>query len=201
MQRQHIKGRKIRQELLSNIKSRINAGEDRQAIFNDLSTKYVEQDWLASLIASVPKPEDVPKMKRSTIFIFVSLSTYAAIHIISVIVNIAPMIAENKKLLFILPMAFFGPAIAIWCALQVRKYLGASYRIAGFITLIFTLNNLRGLFERSIEVDLSLLIPVIVILMLAVSSFMAFRIRKSYFPHIAYLGVKKENGVYVLSRS
>lgn len=201
VERQHIKGGKIRRELLSSIKSRINAGEERQAIFNDLSTKYVEQDWLASFIASAPNPDDIQKLKKGTSFIFISLCVYAAIHIVSIILNLSPLIAENKKLLFVLPMTFFWPAIAIWCAVQVRGCQGASYRIAGFITLILTLNILRGFFDKSVDVDLSLILPGVVMLMLAVSSFIAFKIRKSYFPHIGYFGVKKENGVYVLNRS
>ena len=73
MQRQHIKGGEIRRELLSNIKSRINTGEDRQAIYNDLSAKYVERDWLASFIASVPIPEDIPKMKKGK-FLFIDIT-------------------------------------------------------------------------------------------------------------------------------
>lgn len=200
MQRQHITG-KTRKALLTEIKSRISSGENRRNIFDDLSAKYVEQDWLAGLIAGVPDPADISKMKKGTAFIVLSLCIYAGIHIISIIINLSPMIAENKKLLFILPMAFFWPAIAIWSAVQVRRYHGASYRIVALITLILILNNFRGFFEKSVDVDLSLILPGVVMLMLAVSSFIAFTIRKKYFPHIGYWGVKKENGVYVLNRS
>ncbi len=201
MQRQNIKGGKIRRELLSTIKSRINAGEARQSIFNDLSTKYVERDWLASFIAGVPNPEDFQKIKKENTFIFLSLCIYAAVHILSNIVNLSPMIAENKKLVFILPMTLFWPFITIWCAVQVRRYHGAWYRVAGIFSIIIILNNVRALLEKSEDFDFSLIIPGIVILMLAATSFVAFKIGKTYFPHFGFWGLKKENGVYVLSRS
>ena len=201
MQRQNIKGGKIRRELLSTIKSRINTGEDRQSIFNDLSAKYVERDWLASFIAGMPNPEDLHKIKKANTFIFLSLCIYAVVHIASNILNLSPMIAENKKLLFVLPMTFFWPSIAIWCAVQVRRYHGSWYRVAGGFSIIIICNHARVFFEKSQDFEFSLIIPGIVILMLAASSIMAFRIGKTYFPHFGFWGLKKENGVYVLSRS
>ena len=201
MQKQNIKGGKIRRELLSNINSRISAGEDRQSIFKDLSTKYVERDWLASFIAGVPNPEDLEKINKANAFIFLSFCIYAAVHIVSSIVNLSPMIAENKKLLFVLPMTFFWPLIALWCAVQVRKYHGAWYRVAALFSLIIIFNNVRVFFEKSADIDLSLILPGIVIVMLAASSFVGFKISRSYFPHFGFWGLKKENGVYVLSRS
>jgi hypothetical protein len=148
----------------------------------------------------VPSPEDIEKMKKGSSFIFISLCIYAAIHIISITVNMLPMIMANRKLILILPMAFFWPAIAIWCAFQIRGYQGASYRVAGWVTIILISNNLRGLFQAQPNDVLSLIISGGVTLMLGISSFVAFKIRKNYFPHIAYHGVKKENGVYILGR-
>ncbi|MEK6744764.1 MAG: hypothetical protein AABZ15_14205 [Nitrospirota bacterium] len=201
MQKQHIAGRKRRRELLENIKNRINAIESRQDIFNDLSTKYIEQDWLASFIANVPNPEDIQKMKKGSSFIFITFCIYSAIHIISIFITMTPMIMSNKKLIFVLPMTFFWPAIAIWCALRIKAYHGASYRVAGWVAIVLSLNNLSGLFKMPAADVLSWTISIIVISLLSVSSFLAFKIRKTYFPHLAFQGARKENGRYLLSRS
>ena len=140
-------------------------------------------------------------MKKGTTFILIALCLYAATHIISILLFMTPMIAENKKLLIMLPMTFIWPAIAIWCIVQVKKYHGASYRFVGLISLVLVLNNLRGLIDRPPNDVVSIIITTALISMLVACSFIAFKIRKRFFPHITYFGIKKENGVYVLSRS
>jgi len=199
VQRQHIKG-KIRKALQFGIRNRINSGETKRSIFDDLSSKYIEQEHLAMLIAGVPDPEDVPKIKKESSFIFYSLCAYAAIHTISILLFMVPTIRANSKLLFILPMTFLWPVVAIVCALQVKKYNGPWYRSAGWVGIILILNNLAGILNGKINDPFSLVASIVIILLLAASSSVALKIRRDFFPHFSFYGVKKDKGVYVLDR-
>lgn len=200
MQRQHI-NRKIWLALLPAIRNRISSGENRRTIFDDLSAKYIEQDRIAALIAGVPDSEDIPKLKSRTSFIFLSLCVYAAIHVMSILLFMVPTIKANTKLIFILPFTFIWPAAALVCAFQVRRYNGAWYRTAGWLSIMLIFKNLAGILGRKIADPFSLIVSIAVIFMLAASSFVALKVRKEFFPHISFYGVKKEKGIYVLGKS
>ena len=129
MERQYLKGGKIRRELISSIRERINAGENRQDIFNDLSSQFYEQDVIARLIADIPNPGDVQDMRKKSLFVFSALCIYAVLHIISIFINAGPSIASHSNLIFVFPMMFIWPVMAILTAIQVKKNRGSSYRL------------------------------------------------------------------------
>ena len=161
--------------------------------------KFHEQDVIATLIAGIPNPTDVQDMKKKSLFVFSALCLYAVLHIISIFINMGPLMASNSKLIFVLPMMFIWPAIAIWTAIQVKENRGSFYRFSGWICIVLFLNNLR-FFESPPGNIISWTLAIVVILILLVASFVSFHIKKKYFPHLAYYGVKKENGKYVLGR-
>jgi hypothetical protein len=201
MEKQYIKGGRFRRELISNIRKRINAGKDRQDIFNDLTSQFYEQDVIATLIAGIPNPSDVQEMRKKSLFVFGALFIYAILHIISIFINMSPLIASDSNLIFALPMMFIWPAVAIWTAFQVKQNRGSFYRFSGWICIVLVLNNLRGLFYESPPDNIvSWTLSIVLVLILLVSSFISFKIKKKYFPHLAYFGVRKENGKYILGR-
>ncbi len=51
-------------QLAASIRERIARGEAKEAIYAELSPRYIEQDSLALLIARVPSPADVQAMRR-----------------------------------------------------------------------------------------------------------------------------------------
>lgn len=199
MDKQQITG-KTRRELVASIIERIKAGEDRKIIFNDLTTKYKDQNLIATLIANIPNPSDAQELKKGSLFVISTLCIYAALHIISILSAMSPLITSYKGLIFVLPMMFIWPAFAIWAALQVKQNRGSSYRFAGLLCIVFILNNLRGMKEYQLEDVVSWALSIVIIVILIIASYISFKIKKKYFPHLAYYGAKKENINYILGR-
>ena len=139
-------------------------------------------------------------MRLASLFCFCALWAYAALHAASILISMIPMIVANHRLALMLPMMLVWPALAVGVAIQVREGRGSSYLYGGMLCVILALNNLRGMLSHLAGDAVKWIPTVVVVAMLLSAAFVSFKSRMKYFPHLAFTGVKKENGQYVLGR-
>lgn len=201
MAKQNIKGMKLRRELLSQIKDRIKNGEERQSIFEDLCSNYIERDYIAAFIARVPSPEDEAEMNKSNSFLIVLILIWAVLKLLTNLSIFIPIILQDHRFMFAIPIAFLWPVVAYWITLQAKRYDGLFYRIIGLLSIVGICKELEGLVDVQAGNILTFIFCSIIIVLLIVTTVISFKIKKRFFPHLAFYGAKKESGKFILERN
>jgi hypothetical protein len=200
MEKKHIKGRKLRRELLSQIRDRINNGEERQSIFEDLCSKFIERDYIAGFIARVPSTEDGYEIRKMNSFLIIIIYTWAGLKLLTNLTIFIPIILKDNRFLIAFPIVFLWPAVASWMALQIKKYDGLFYRFIGLLSIVGICKELQGLIDDQPGNIILYIYYSIIITLLIVASVISFKIKKRFFSHLAFSGVKKEGGNFILGR-
>ncbi len=192
---------KHRRTALEFVRYRVRKGDDKQKIFDDLSEEYFERDWLAMLIARVPSPQDSEEMKRMNTLLFSLICAWAAMTLLFKSVIALSLMESTRWIMYLAPLFFLGPAIAVWLALQIKKHDGIYYRIIGLISIFIFLKNIEPLLDETPASSLEWRLSLVYLGLVVAISWLSFLISRRFFPHIAFSGVKKDQaGKYILQR-
>ncbi|MCD6210052.1 MAG: hypothetical protein J7J01_04035, partial [Methanophagales archaeon] len=108
-------------EALKIISQKLEKGQSKQEIFNELISKVKFKSDLIKYIAMVPNYEDRIKYKNLNLVLFLILCFFA----ISKFVIAVFMLSQVS--LIALPFAFLVPIITIWFAISVWNFRGNMY--------------------------------------------------------------------------
>jgi hypothetical protein len=198
MEKQHIDGKTLRRELINQIRNRINSGEDRQSILDDLSSQYYGREQIAGLISSVPLPEDLEAISKYNKWLLRIIYTFAALDFIFNFLNLAVYIVSPDNALGIVPGWFIAipllllvPGICFWFTVRIKQY---DYSLIG-------LGGMLAIYKYAPFENPEDIIAWIIVAMLVVGTWLPFQIEKKFFPKIKIGGLAKSpDGKYMLSR-
>ncbi len=174
-------------EALKIIVQKLEKGQSKKEVFNELLPKVKYKSDLIKYLAMVPDQEDRIKYKKLNLLLF-SLLCFFAISKLLVAVLLLSRISP-----VVLPLALLVPAITMWFAISVWNFRGNMYRPLGLLAIAGVCQRLSHAEQLSsapfsvIAMDAALFwIPVALVI------FLAFFIGFKVFPYYGLLGNLKE---------
>jgi hypothetical protein len=170
----------------SKVESRLLEGATREDIFRELGGT----DDVAREIASTP---DLHLRKKYAKLNWTLVSILAYFALLKIAISLTGYLYLKKALpWYFFPTLLLVPGAAIYFAVQIRKFRGGFYLIAGLLFVIVILNSCRTLSSlmanyKAFLVWLALYSPLIA------GSIIAFFLKKKLFPHLGYLGAKTDS--------
>lgn len=174
-------------EALKIISQKLEKGQSKQEIFNELISKVKFKSDLIKYIAMVPNYEDRIKYKNLNLVLFLILCFFT----ISKFVIAVFMLSQVS--LIALPLAFLVPIITIWFAISVWNFRGNMYRPLGLIAIASVLKKLSNIdqfstYTPSLVVMDAIFFWIPAILVIFIAFFIGFKV----FPYYGFWGNLKE---------
>jgi len=176
-----------RKEALKFIEAKLREGFSKQEIYKELSTKIYLKSDLLQYLAMVPDPEKRIKFRTINLILFALLIFITILKILTALVFFARISA------WLIPLSFIIPFVAIFLAVEVKKFRGYIYRplgLLGIASLFQSLSHIEDLGRMNpgqliFEFIVGYLTTILVIVI-------AFYISAKAFPYYGFLGLKKE---------
>jgi len=178
-----LRGKCIR----SRIAARLAEGASRAEIFRELGGT----DDVAREVVSVPDPETKEKYKRANAF-FATAVVYFGI--LKLLVSWARFTEGVPTYFF--PATLFVPAVAVFFAIQIRKFHGGFYFVVACLLAASFLNATRELETVMIDAK-QIILWTIIYFPVAAGAVTGFFLKKKLFPNLGYLSAKvDQSGKY-----
>ena len=103
--------------------------------------------------------------------------------------NSVSVFIDSKVPFYLFPMLLFAPGIAIYFAIQVKRFRGGFYLITGFLLIAVTINSSRTFDSLMINAK-SIFLWLATYFPLVVGCIIAFLLKKKFCPHLGYMGAK-----------
>lgn len=170
----------IDRKAIKSIIKRVESGEDKQSILDELQDVYFDQKHLATILASIPDPERKSKFQIFNQLILVLLG-------ISILMKVVMGVFITASVsVFLTPFGLFVPVLTIFFFYQVKNNRAHAYLIltyactSGILKLIQSSESLNGYF-------LADLVLIVLILICTVT------VKQKMFPNWGWLGPKKDS--------
>jgi hypothetical protein len=175
----YIKGAEARRKLVAELRDSIKIRETRQR--------------------PVPSPEDMEEMKTMNSFLMELILIWAGVTAVSSLLLVIPRVLNDVRSLWTLPLVLMWPGLAIWIAMRLRRYDGAFYGATGWLCVVGILKTFEGHGGQFTGLSAWIYFPCVIVL-LVTASIISFSIKKRFFPHILWNGVKRTGDRYILGR-
>lgn len=166
------------------MESRLLEGVTREEVFRELGGT----DDIARVIASVPDFQLRQKYAKLN-WALVGIISYFALLKLTDSVSV---FIDSKVPFYFFPMLLFAPGIAIYFAIQVKKFRGGFYLITGFLLIAVTINSSRTFDSLMINAK-SICLWLAIYFPLVVGCIIAFFLKKKFCPHLGYMGAKTDS--------
>lgn len=179
MQRKELKNSDIRKR----IKTHLAEGASRADVFRELGGT----DDVAREVASVPDCEAMEKYKKANYFLA------AAVLYLGILKLLASWARYTEGApTYSFPLVLFVPSVALFFAIQIRRYHGGFYFIGACLLAASSLNATRQLETVMIDAK-AIILWVIMYLPVAAGAVLGFFLKKKLFPDLGYLGAKVDS--------
>lgn len=171
-------------KMTSIVESRLKEGATREEILREVGGT----DDAARVIASTPDFKLRQKYAKLNWTLVVIIAYFALLKLVT---SVSAFVHEEVPFFF-LPTVLFAPGVAIYFAVQIRKFRGGFYLISGLLSISVVLNHGRSLDSvmtgyNQVLVWLSFYGPMIV------GAFIAFFLKMKLCPHLGYMGAKTDS--------
>ena len=169
-------------EIFKLVESGIREGKSKSDIFRELGGT----DDIARAVAATPYFAERKRYQKLNWALVAAVIYFAIIKLAFSLIGFF----QSGLPIFAFPILLFVPAVAIWIAVNLSKFRGGFYIVAGLLSLAVLINGMpitsSELNQKNVAVWAIVHIP------LLLGCFLAFFLKNKLCPHLGYMGAKTD---------